>query len=112
MTHVAEQPRQPPIFTSTAAPIYRLVGDEDLSSDGSDPNIIGAQQVPAGTPVRQGPHGPVILTPRPSTISVSQTPLAPQVTPRHTSASVSNTLSSIYFGIRMVFFGIFIRGNS
>ena len=61
----------------------RVVGDdEDLTFEGGDPNIIGAQQVPAGTPVRQGPHGPVILTPRPSTISVSQTPMAPQVTPR------------------------------
>ena len=61
------------------ASIRVVAGDEDLHSDGSDPNIIGAQQVPAGTPVRQGPHGPVILTPRPSTISVSQTPMAPQV---------------------------------
>ena len=39
------------------ASIRVVGGDEDVRSDGSDPNIIGAQQVPAGTPVRQGTMG-------------------------------------------------------
>ena len=43
------------------ASIRVVGGDEDVRSDGSDPNIIGAQQVPAGTPVRQGTMGIQIM---------------------------------------------------
>ena len=46
---------------------------------GEDSNILHAKQVPAGTPLPQGPHGPIIPTPRPSSFAIAQTPNAPQV---------------------------------
>ena len=47
-----------------------------------DPNILNPEQVPAGMPVPQGPHGPMVSTaPRPTNrpAVVTQTPKAPQV---------------------------------
>lgn len=46
---------------------------------GDDSHIIHASQIPAGTPIPQGPHGPMVPTPRPSSFPVTQTPNAPQV---------------------------------
>ena len=46
---------------------------------GSDPNIVYPQQIRAGTEMLQGPQGPLVSSPRPLSLSVPQTPLAPQV---------------------------------
>lgn len=45
---------------------------------GDDPNIVYPQQIRAGTPMRQGPQGPIVSSPRPLSQTVRQTPLAPQ----------------------------------
>ena len=46
---------------------------------GNDPNILYREQIQAGTPLPQGPHGPLIPKPRPTSFPVTQTPRAPQV---------------------------------
>lgn len=46
---------------------------------GDESHIIHAAQIPAGTPIPQGPHGPIVPTPRPSSYAVTQTPSAPQI---------------------------------
>ena len=46
---------------------------------GDESHIIHAAQIPAGTPIPQGPHGPIVPTPRPSSYAVTQTPGAPQI---------------------------------
>ena len=46
---------------------------------GDDPNILLGMQIQAGTPLPQGPHGPVIPKLRPTSFPVTQTPNAPQV---------------------------------
>ena len=46
---------------------------------GNDPNILYSEQIQAGTPLPQGPHGPLIPRPRPTSFPVTQTPRAPQV---------------------------------
>ena len=56
------------IFTTLVQPIP---GDEN--------HIIHATQIPAGTPIPQGPHGPIVPSPKPTSFAVTQTPSAPQV---------------------------------
>ena len=46
---------------------------------GDDPNILLRQQIQAGTPLPQGPLGPIIPSPRPASFPVTQTPRAPQI---------------------------------
>ena len=46
---------------------------------GDDPHILHGDQIQAGTPLPQGPHGPLIPKPRPTSFPVTQTPRAPQV---------------------------------
>ena len=46
---------------------------------GDDPNIIHHEQIQAGTPMPQGPHGPIIAKPKPTSFPVTQTPRAPQI---------------------------------
>jgi hypothetical protein len=59
---------------------------------GDDPNIIYPHQIPPGTPLMQGPQGPIITTPRvPINLSVPQTPLAP-VTPNPDQLNVGGHL--------------------
>ena len=52
---------------------------QSLGPLGSDPNIVYPQQIRAGTEMLQGPQGPLVSSPRPLSLSVPQTPLAPQV---------------------------------
>ena len=59
-----------------------LVQGQVLTSSNEDPNIILPSQVPTGTPIPQGPHGPMVATPRPASFPVAQTPNAPQVAHR------------------------------
>lgn len=46
---------------------------------GSDPNIVYPSQIRAGTQMMQGPQGPIVSSPRPLSLAVPQTPLAPQL---------------------------------
>eukprot|EP00090_Calanus_glacialis_P004778 TRINITY_DN13582_c0_g1_i1.p1 TRINITY_DN13582_c0_g1~~TRINITY_DN13582_c0_g1_i1.p1 ORF type:complete len:1386 (+),score=289.54 TRINITY_DN13582_c0_g1_i1:332-4489(+) len=46
---------------------------------GDDPNIVYPQQIQAGTQLRQGPQGPIVSSPRPMNMQVTQTPHAPVV---------------------------------
>ena len=46
---------------------------------GDDPHILLSDQVQAGTPLPQGPHGPMIPKPKPASFPVAQTPKAPQI---------------------------------
>ena len=46
---------------------------------GSDPNIVYPSQIRAGTQMLQGPQGPIVSSPRPLSLAVPQTPLAPQL---------------------------------
>ena len=63
----------------------RLSGQSGLQPEigvyplGDDSHILHRQQVQAGTPLPQGPHGPMVPKPRPASFPVNQTPTAPQV---------------------------------
>lgn len=62
--------------------VASLHSDQVIQSPGplgSDPNIVYPQQIRAGTEMLQGPGGPLVATPRPLSLAVPQTPLAPQV---------------------------------
>ena len=64
---------------------------------GDDPNIVYPTQIRAGTPLRQGPQGPIISSPRPQSMAVPQTPLAPQTRDpdfkqRYSTESILSTL--------------------
>ena len=48
---------------------------------GNDPNILFKEQIQAGTLYPQGPNGPLIPNPRPTSFPVTQTPRAPQQDP-------------------------------
>ena len=48
---------------------------------GNDPNILYKEQIQAGTLYPQGPNGPLIPNPRPTSFPVTQTPRAPQQDP-------------------------------
>lgn len=61
---------------------------------GDDSHIIHASQIPAGTPIPQGPHGPMVPTPRPSSFPVTQTPNAPQIIQNMGSSPVGFTTPS------------------
>lgn len=52
---------------------------QDAPQYRDDPNIIHAKQVPSGTQLHQGPHGPMITSPHPTNYQVTQTPSAPQM---------------------------------
>ena len=62
--------------------VASLHSDQVIQSPGplgSDPNIVYPQQIRAGTEMLQGPGGPLVASPRPLSLAVPQTPLAPQV---------------------------------
>ena len=62
--------------------VASLQSDQVIQSPGplgSDPNIVYPQQIRAGTEMLQGPGGPLVASPRPLSLAVPQTPLAPQV---------------------------------
>ena len=61
---------------------------------GDESHIIHATQIPAGTPIPQGPHGPIVPSPRPSSFAVTQTPGAPQVNQNMGSSPGSFTTPS------------------
>lgn len=46
---------------------------------GYDSNILHPKQVPTGTPLQQGPHGPIVPRPTPTNYQITQTPNVPQV---------------------------------
>ena len=57
-----------------------IVGDQNFRpTERSDHNILKPKQIPTGTPIPQGPLGPMISTPRPANLAVAQTPNAPQL---------------------------------
>jgi len=49
------------------------------STLGDDPNIVYPQQIQAGKQMMQGPQGPIVSSPKPMSIMVTQTPHAPVV---------------------------------
>ena len=52
---------------------------------GYDSNILHPKQVPTGTPLQQGPHGPIVPIPKPTNYPITQTPNVPQVLMQHKS---------------------------
>ena len=73
---------QLPNTNSIMNSVTSLNSDQLIQSSvpmGSDPNIVYPSQIRAGTQMMQGPQGPIVSSPRPLSLSVPQTPLAPQL---------------------------------
>jgi len=62
---------------------------------GDDPNIVYPQQIQGGTQLMQGPQGPIVSSPRPMNMAVTQTPHAPVV-----PNPDRNTNTNMMFNIR------------
>ena len=70
---------QPSNPAPAAIKVIDLQPEVGVYPTGEDSNIIHARQVPAGLPLPQGPHGPIIPAPQPTNYAVTQTPDVPQL---------------------------------
>jgi hypothetical protein len=61
---------------------------------GDDPNIVYPQQIQAGMQLMQGPQGPIVSSPRPLSMAVTQTPHAP-VVPNPDRSSNTNVMFNV-----------------
>ena len=68
-----------PSITVQGGPSITVQPEIGVYPKGDDPNILLKEQIQAGTPLPQGPLGPIIPSPRPASFPVTQTPRAPQI---------------------------------
>ena len=76
----SNQPNTPKMSSSMVNSVSSLNRDQVIQAShplGDDPNIVYPQQIQAGTQLMQGPQGPIVSSPRPLSMAVTQTPHAP-----------------------------------